>query len=300
MSDRLLSCGSTLYKSRPSCGHTDWTRFFPNHSCGLRICPVCAHRRAVKLSNTVGSALSVFSTKHHLYSYFVTLTFKDIGNLPSIKLLQGFRRNFFEGSLWKQYGLVGGTWNLEVKPGNRSRRWHPHFHCLVFTTQPLLMYLNTQGNIICDLSLQKAFVELWEKVTSGRGTILDVREFSGKYFQVFKYVMKHTDDMTDAQLKDFIFWQRGKVFRGLFGSLYRNKELKSLIKDQTAIGRKELELKSVCPECGEKNLQIASYQWDYAFHSYRFEKTFEISISAINRIFPHFRDGPEFSQVEQT
>lgn len=292
LADKLLSCGTSLFFSRPQCGHTKFTRSWFSHHCDNRICPICSHRKSVTLANTLGKALSIYASKHNLHAYFVTLTLKNMYKLPSINVLQLFRRKFFDGLIWQQYGLHGGTWNLEVIPGNRSALWHPHFHCLVFTDQPLLMYPNASGKLVCDLALHKSFADLWRRVTKGRGQILDIREFNGKYFEIFKYVFKHQDDMTDRQLKSFVLWQYRKVFRGLFGKLYRNKELSDLRLTIAKKGEHELRQKTVCPVCGEDMQQVLCYRWNSLNHRYIFDKSMELSLFVIGRIFPHFKRGP--------
>lgn len=132
---RLKWCGTQLKIAHCTSCHTDY--FNGAYYCKDRFCPVCQKNRALLwLSKCYGiiSQLLTKSSNYHLD--MVTFTIKDTESLKDgLNLLNKSFRYMMNGNknVAKQFNdiFIGGLRALEVKRGENSKLWHPHFHCLV-------------------------------------------------------------------------------------------------------------------------------------------------------------------------
>lgn len=255
--ERMATCGQTVHMTtctKPGCGYHRQT--FPLR-CADPLCPNCSRRKAMRLSATLGRGLADYQGKRNLHAYLLTLTFKDTDTLPSYsRIVKQSKRLLSLKKLWKPYGLVGGVRAFEIKLGERSGLWHPHFHVLIFTRLPIPCYVDKNEAVRFEWSVNQAISEQWQKITTD-SFIVDGRAFDGDHRELFKYLAKGAEKMNDERLRELAEWQRHKRVLSLFGELYNNAELKEAMSQADA---EDTPLHS-CPECGG-TLQTVECEWN--------------------------------------
>lgn len=209
--------------------------------CNRPTCSTCRNIRGKNLGRTLGEALNRYQQEHGLYAYFLTLTFRDTETLRPYGEMLAAVKKLMRLRLWKRAGLHGTVRAFENKVGSGSGLWHSHFHIVLMTERPI----DTESGHI-----QDELRERWLKLT-GDSFILDLRPFDGGYREVFKYVMKDEDNMTDEQLQEFVetLMSRKHRFLALTGELYNNPELRRMSKEpqqEETWASKEC----CCPNCG--------------------------------------------------
>lgn len=137
-------------------------------ACHDRYCLPCATERACIIANNVQELIEKKEVR------FLTLTVRTIGlDLPQSldKLYRAFqvlRRR----SIWTN-NVTGGVAFLELTWSDKSKSWHPHFHCLI------------EGRWLD----QKDLARNWLEVT-GDSYVVDIRR-PGSNSTVARYVTKY-------------------------------------------------------------------------------------------------------------
>lgn len=198
--------------------------FHPTVTCKDRLCPYCSRSRSAKLSNRLSDPLRQLQSNRQLHASFLTLTFRNTDELRTFEELTKARKKLLKGKFLKQYGIVGSIGAIEVKLGKDSKKWHSHFHLVVFTEKEI-----PTENGKWTIEANQILADEWYAIT-GDSFILRGMAFDGNYKEILKYISKGVEKMTDEQLKDFCQWSKGRRFLFTTGELYNNKELKALIK----------------------------------------------------------------------
>lgn len=175
-----------------SCGETSWVvrekstdRFFVQcTTCKLRWCPICGLRKALKIRDSLTTALS---SSPGASWQFVTLTQKHSAAplLDQVKNLRRAYRRLRQRGLWKK--CVGrAVAVVEVTRNAERNEWHPHLHVIAETT-----FLDWS-------KLRKD----WCKVTSG-SNIIDVQKLRSTE-KALEYVCNYLGQpATETVLADF-------------------------------------------------------------------------------------------------
>ena len=133
IANKIESCGaiSILYECS-SCGTREWKGF---SRCKDKFCSCC---NAVKTLSWLARTYDKFAEflKEGKYITMLSLTVRDRSDLRiNLDLLNKAWRLFYHDDRssarefhWK---FSGGVKSLEVKTGENSGLWHPHFHCLL-------------------------------------------------------------------------------------------------------------------------------------------------------------------------
>lgn len=196
-------------------------------TCGsAAVCPICesiiSERRANELRAAFNQAKAL-----NLHIQLLTFTIPhefgdDIGDLRP-KLSQA-QQQFFNGSPWKKckekYGIVAYCRSLECRYG--ANGWHPHFHFIIFSEQPLpktkLLKQNASSKRWRKLDIAQQsddwlwFLNRWgnmcEKVGLSRPNEygLDIRDGSMAYDYICKYGMDGERLTTEGKVKKEITW----------------------------------------------------------------------------------------------
>lgn len=244
-------------------------KYYDFWQCKHRLCPVCAHARSVKNAERISRFLASYIPKNGLYSYFLTLTFRNTEELPDIKALNACRKKLFASKLMKEMGFVGGISALEVKTGKNSGQWHAHFHCLALSTKPIELIEVGEYKGYFQNAVNQRIAEQWQKITGdsfvvrGRNyEISDIRE-------IVKYISK-TSEFNDVQLKEFAEWSKGKRFITCYGVLYANAELsKGIDADDVDDDADDVPVdECVCAHCGGKNIIIEEIIYDHSLKDF--------------------------------
>lgn len=245
---RMRACGWKRQEWVKTCCGSSRSVF--TFRCYDPLCPTCRNIRGAKLAATLGEALTAYQKSNGLYSYFLTLTFKNTDRLRDYSSMTRAVKRLLRMNVWKDAGLFGTVRSFENKIGSGSGQWHSHFHIVVMTQRPI----DTESGSIQDLLRAR-----WEKIT-GDSFKLDLRPFDGQYREVFKYVSKDAESMTDEQLREFAAWMRGRRFLALTGKLYDNEDLRALVAEAD---EDEPDTVGCCPNCGgHGQTEVRLSKWD--------------------------------------
>lgn len=128
---RCRDCGTVLvFDECPSDG---WKRLTRANFCRLRLCPMCAWRRSLKLAATVSLVLHAAAEDHPEWGYvLLTVTQRNVAGanlrVEISRVLRGWdglrRRKEFRP-------IAGWLRTLEVTRNPRDGTWHPHIHALL-------------------------------------------------------------------------------------------------------------------------------------------------------------------------
>lgn len=162
-------------------------------ACRERWCPMCAGQKASFAKEQTQMYIESLQSPR-----FLTLTLKNNGNDLKFQmdfLMESFR-TLRQRAYWKR-NVTGGIWYLQIKRGEDSGCWHPHFHILL------------DGNYM----EQKRLSQLWEQVTFG-SPVIDIRRISNPE-EAAGYVARYT--ARPANLKDMPLLDRVEVITALAG-----------------------------------------------------------------------------------
>ena len=190
--DRVKECGSYLEFKRFS---DDSMKLNHANFCKVRLCPMCAWRRSLKVFGQVSSVMNYLDDK---YEYlFLTLTQRNV--LPNElaseldKLFKGYR-TLIRRKAFKQISK-GWFRALEVTHNIKNDTYHPHFHVIIAVSSS---YFKKK----CYLS-QSKWVDMWREILElDYDPVVDVRKYkpkSGKkklskeIAEVAKYTVKSND-----------------------------------------------------------------------------------------------------------
>ena len=126
----LKDCGSYLVFKR---FQDNSKKLHDANFCRVRLCPMCAWRRSLKIFGQVSKVIDYLSLNHEVNYLFGTFTIKNchIDDLSSTidHLLYSWKK------LTKQYrfkSVVSGTFRaLEVTYNKNTDEWHPHLHVIL-------------------------------------------------------------------------------------------------------------------------------------------------------------------------
>lgn len=179
--DRLRDCGSRLTFGR-YCSADGTTALKAKHlaSCRVRLCPLCAWRRSLKVHSHVRKILEAMQTEQQYAYLLLTLTVRNVtGDKLSAKLtdmLISWNRLLqhkpFKKAVRGWYRGLEVTHNVNRKSKSFDT-YHPHFHCILAVDKG---YFTSR-----DYINQKQWLAMWQQAT-GDPTItqVDIRRVKPK------------------------------------------------------------------------------------------------------------------------
>lgn len=197
---KLKECGTYLeYKVFTK---TSLKKLHKANFCKVRLCPLCAWRRSLKIFGQVSQVMNIAKLENKCSFIFLTLTVKNCSGdeLSSTLdiLFKSFKR-FMERKSIKRVAL-GWFRALEVTYNKESNTFHPHFHLLIMVKN----YYDKNKNLYID---HHEYVKLWrESLRVDYDPIVyvgAVRAKKGKGIEsVVAEVAKYTVKEDDLILKD--------------------------------------------------------------------------------------------------
>lgn len=197
---RVKDCGTYL----------EYKRFKEDNSmklnlanfCKVRLCPMCAWRRSLKIYGQVSKVMDHLSINGDYEYLFLTLTISNCTGdelKDSIDLLMnGFnkmtRRKIFKDSVKGFFRALEITHNININSSSFDT-YHPHFHCILVVNKSYF----TDTKIYIS---QKDWTSLWKSCLGIDYTpIVDIRKFkdikgqgvSKSVAEVAKYTVKDND-----------------------------------------------------------------------------------------------------------
>ena len=190
--ERLRACATTLTFSVTEKGKK---QLKSANFCRVRLCPMCAWRRALKVYSNVVKVLDGMDGSHAFI--FLTLTAKNCsgeelsGELD--RLMAAWNRfalrKPFKQAVKGWYRGLEVTHNVDLLSSSYDT-FHPHFHCLLAVNKS---YFKKQ-----DYLSQESWVELWQQsLKVNYKPVVDVRKVKGSLgkavAEVAKYAVKSSD-----------------------------------------------------------------------------------------------------------
>jgi len=188
-------------------------KLIPDYTCGSRLCPNCARRRASKLLRKYLSAVVAFPSVSKTEACMLTLTLKHRPETlkASVKRLTDSFKALRRSAIYKAY-FQGGMFSVEFTIG-KDGLYHTHMHAYVFRTRKLSRD-----------DLQK-LKDRWLEIT-GDSTNLRLDPITGAPIDAAREVLKYTvkpaciDDLTKQHYKDFVAMKKQRMF-GTFGEFQK-------------------------------------------------------------------------------
>lgn len=209
-----------------ACGHT--MSFF--NRCDRFYCPMCVAKLCWRRRQSIAAWTEAVTQPKH-----VVLTVRNTTNLSKtyvqwFKTALGKLRRLKTNTNWR-----GGLQSLEVT--NEGRGWHLHAHLLV-----------DAGWIpASDLAVQ------WSRLVAQDFAIVKVKSTQDRAYlqEVTKYAVKGSEaaSWSGKKIGEFVDSFTGVRQFSVFGSLYKDRALRSKIKEELTPE------KCSCPKCTSKNLR---------------------------------------------
>lgn len=158
-SQRVKSCGDVLTFKKLE----DEFKLHQANFCKVRLCPMCAWRRSLKIYGQVSKIMDVL-TKNENYQYlFLTLTVKNCIDKELSQIIDNLIAAFKELNRSKEFkAAVKGYFRaLEITHNLNSQSksfdtYHPHFHCILVVNKT---YFDDKKIYIS----QKQWTSIWKK-----------------------------------------------------------------------------------------------------------------------------------------
>lgn len=185
-------------------------QLLPDYTCGFRLCPDCARRRASKLLRKYLPSVVAFPvlSKTEPVHLVLTQAHKAETLRESVKRITDHFKMLRRRSVWKDH-FKGGMFAVEFTIG-RDGLYHAHLHILAFRTG------------FFDVQLLK---DAWLSIT-GDSTNLRLDRLTGDPVDALREVLKYAvkpaciDDFTPTHLRDFMAMKNQRLF-GTFGEFQK-------------------------------------------------------------------------------
>ncbi|MEC1495542.1 protein rep, partial [Bacillus subtilis] len=170
--EKLNGCAEYLsFKRDPE---TDKLKLYQAHFCKVRLCPMCAWRRSLKIAYHNKLIVEEANRQYGCSWIFLTLTVRNVegdGLKPMIAdMMKGWNRLF--GYKRVKEASLGYFRALEITKNHKEDTYHPHFHVL------LPVKRNYFGK---NYIKQAEWTSLWKRAMKLDYTpIIDIRRVKGK------------------------------------------------------------------------------------------------------------------------
>lgn len=203
--DRLASCGCHLTFNVYATEDGETMKIKHAESCRVRLCPLCAWRRSMKIQVHMRKILEQLQAEDKHAYLLLTLTVPNVtaGELDEKigEMMQAWQRLTQRKQI--RQAVKGWYRGLEITHNVTKDTYHPHFHCLLAVSKK---YFKGQ-----DYIRREAWLELWQQaMRDDRITQVDIRrvkpkkgnDITGAVCEVAKYTVKAGDYIlpTDWQL----------------------------------------------------------------------------------------------------
>lgn len=265
LSDKLTRCHANL--SVVTCGkHV--VKILPDYTCGFRLCPDCARRRASKFMRKYLPAVLAFVGVSNTQACLLTLT-QEKRSEPlqtSVKRIAESFKALRRSKIFKAY-FKGGLFTIEFTV-DQDGLYHVHIHALVFRTRQL-----TREDL-------QALKDRWFEITGDSHVInlkwIDPKQSGGIQAgvkEVIKYAVKPADIslMTSEHLDDFVAMKRQRMF-GTFGEFQKFAQTYEP-EPESLLPFVERRAGEPCDHCGELLFDVRVKGKDYPDFLMRIEAT---------------------------
>ena len=258
---RMHECSEDVY--RDICKGCGEEKFLRTRTCKDRFCPTCANKRSGKLARQYGSRIEKLIAAGR-FGYHLVVTVKNTKELPDYTVFKSLIKRMRKHEFWKRFGgIIAGIVSVEVTK-KRGGLFHPHFHVLMFTREPLPVLPDGQWTI----AFNQAVSDVWRELTGGESYIVRGSEFDGDVIEMVKYVSKPMElaAMTPDELETLFNWTKGKRMVQAFGELY------GMVDDDV----EEQEKACACKSCGGTSFERTVMRFDRRHRRYVVTDVFDV------------------------
>ncbi|MDX2366789.1 protein rep [Bacillus altitudinis] len=129
--EKVCDCAECLAFRRDN--ETGRLRLYQAYFCKVRLCPMCAWRRSLKIAYHNKLIVEEANRQYKPAWIFLTLTVKNVEGYhlkqTITDMMQGFRRLFQYKKV--KSGTLGFFRALEITKNHEENTYHPHFHVLI-------------------------------------------------------------------------------------------------------------------------------------------------------------------------
>jgi len=214
LSNKLTRCHANV--TVITCGQ-HIAKVLPDYTCGFRMCPDCARRRASKFMRKYLPSVLGFIGVSNTQACLLTLTQEKRSEdlQTSVKRVTAAFKALRRSKIFETY-FKGGLFTVEFTV-DREGRYHTHIHALVFRVRQLTREdLQELKNRWSEITGGSQVINLkWINPEQSGGIQAGVKE-------VIKYAVKPADiaHLTPEHLADFIAMKRQRMF-GTFGEFQK-------------------------------------------------------------------------------
>ena len=213
-SNLIKSCGTVLDFKRY---HDETLKLEKANFCKVRLCPLCAWRRSLKIFGQVSKIMDKITEQDNYDFLFLTLTTKNCSGDKLSETIDNLMKAYkemlrskeFKKSILGYFRALEVTHNLDARSKSYNT-YHPHFHCILAVRKS---YFNKE------YISQQAWTTLWKKsLNVDYSPIVHITRFKDKgsnslkkaIAETAKYTVKDNDyivineydDEVDTKLTD--------------------------------------------------------------------------------------------------
>lgn len=249
--------------------------------CKVRLCPMCAWRRSLKIFGQVSQVMNIAKGETSNKFIFVTLTQKNVKGEDLKEEIDNLYKSFNRLMLRKKIKMMSLGWfrALEVTYNKKDDTFHPHFHMVIMVKS----YYEKNKNLYID---QAELTEMWKqslkiyynpivhmtsvKIKKGRTIETAVAEIAKYSVKESDMIIKDEDgvfdlDQTDENIRildDALAFRRLTAFGGQL------KEIHNLLKLDDPENGDLINTDQVDIENNELEYVIEKYFWHVGFSNY--------------------------------
>jgi len=206
-------------------------------ACNLRWCPICARKKAFKVSQDITAWLADYESPR-----FLTLTMKH-SKLPLGEQIDKFQeawRKFYRSEEFKGH-VDQAIWAFQITWNNKRREWHPHLHILY------------KGSYWDKMEIRR----LW-RICSKGSYIIDIRKTDDRE-ECIKYIARYVgrpcslEGIPESKYAELYYGTKGRRMFGQVGA----KKPRIIQPPQKLDRSKWVKLGSL-----KQMIQFAQWDWD--------------------------------------
>lgn len=264
-------------------------KLYSANFCQVRLCPMCAWRRSLKIFGQVSRIMDYFENNFEYRYIFLTLTVENVSSDLLSNELDHLFKSFILLTKRKEFRNISNGWFrcLEITHNWERNDYHPHFHVIIAVNKS---YFKKSNQYLT----QKQWAKLWQScLKADYIPLVDVRvvkpdinnnkSYKTSIAEVAKYAVKYNDyiltvkdqknkdlknyseDKTDevVEILDKVLQNRRLVaFGGKFKEIHKKLNLDDSIDGDLIHTDNENELRN------DLSYTLVRYQWNVGFQNY--------------------------------
>lgn len=195
-SERIEDCGSVLAFRQYETGER---RLHSANFCRVRLCPMCAWRRSLKIYGQTTKVIQEYEKKYvNFKPILITLTVKNCTKEELDSVLNQMFKAFNRFTKYEQISKMNNGYfrALEITYNWEKDTYHPHFHCIFMVNKN---YFSGR-----DYMKKSDYAKLWQKALKvDYEPVVDVRKVKdmGAIAEVSKYAVKEIENYIGDNLE---------------------------------------------------------------------------------------------------